>query len=126
MFHMSQNDCDNGNWASFQFLQIRKNQLIETQESLQTFCNVLPVPAFNSAKYLNLNLMKPFLLTTLVNEQDIEPTVVKKANQFILFNFGDIQLVHIMNFLGGATSLDSFLKASKTSEKQRIFPLRMV
>ena len=46
----------------------------------------------------------------------MEPTVVKKANQFVSFNFGDVQLLDIMNFLGGATSLDSFLKAYKTAE----------
>ena len=41
----------------------------------------------------------------------MEPTVIKKANQFVSFKFGDVQLLDIMNFLGGATSLDSFLKA---------------
>ena len=57
-----------------------------------------------------------------INERDIEPTVIKKANQFIWFNFGDIQLLDIMNFLGGATSLDSFLKAYKTSETKGFIP----
>ena len=76
---------------------------------------------FNSAKY-DLNLIKSYLLPTLVNKRDIEPTVIKKANQFISFNFGDIQLLDIMNFLGGARSLDSFLKAYKTSETKKIFP----
>ena len=47
--------------------------------------------------------------------------VMKKANQFILFRFGDIQLLDIMNFLGGA-SLNPFLKAYKTSETKRFFP----
>ena len=66
-----------------------------------------------------------YLLPILVNERNIEPTVIKKANQFISFKIGDIQLLDIMNFLGGATSLASFLKAHKTSKKS-IFPLRMV
>ena len=61
------------------------------------------------------------MLPILVNERDIEPTVIKKANQFISFKFGDIQLLDIMNFIGGATSLDSFLKAYKTSETKRDF-----
>ena len=34
----------------------------------------------------------------------------EKANQFVSFKFADIQLLDIMNFLGGATSLDPFLK----------------
>ena len=52
----------------------------------------------------------------------MEPTVNKKANQFVSFKFGDIQLLDIMKFLGGATSLDSFLKAYKTSDTTRFFP----
>ena len=76
---------------------------------------------FNSAKY-DLNLIKSYLLPTLVNERDFELTVIKKANQFISFKFDDIQLLNIKNFLGGATSLDSFLKAYKTSETKGFFP----
>ena len=38
------------------------------------------------------------------------------------FKFGDVQLLDIMNFLGGATSLDSFLKAYKTAETKAFFP----
>ena len=62
------------------------------------------------------------MLPNLLSERDIEPTVIKKANQFISFKFGDIQRLDIMNFIGGATSLDSFLKAYKTSETKRFFP----
>ena len=76
---------------------------------------------FNSAKY-DINLIKSYLLPILINERDIEPTVIKKANQFISFKFCDIQLLDIMNFPGGATSLDSFLKAYKTSETKGFFP----
>ena len=46
----------------------------------------------------------------------MEPTVIKKANKFVSFKFGVVQLLGIINFLGGAPSLDSFLKAYKTSE----------
>ena len=76
---------------------------------------------FDSAKY-DLNLIKSYLLPILVNERDIEPTAIKKANQFITFKFGDFQLLDIINFLGRATCLDSFLKAYKTSETKRFFP----
>ena len=76
---------------------------------------------FNSAKY-DLNLIKSYLLPILVNERDIEPTVIKKANQFISFKFGDIQLLDIMNLLAWATRLDSFLKAYKTSETKWFCP----
>ena len=73
---------------------------------------------FNIAKY-DLNLNKLYLLPIPVNERDNEPTVIKKANQFFSLKLGDIQLLDIMNFHGGATSLDSFLKAYKTSETKR-------
>ena len=52
----------------------------------------------------------------------MEPTVIKKANQFVSPKFGDVQLLDIMNFLGGATSLDSFLKPYKTTETKGFFP----
>ena len=52
----------------------------------------------------------------------MEHTVIKKTNQFVSFKFGDIQLLDIVKFLGGATSLDSFLKAYKTSETRGFFP----
>ena len=99
----------------------KKNQLIDLQESLQRFCNILPMFGFNSAKY-DLNLIKSYLLPILVNERDIEPTVIKKAKQFISFKFGCIQLLDIMNFLAGTTSLDSISKANKTSETQGFSP----
>ena len=88
---------------------------------MERYCNFLPIFGFNSAKY-DLNLIKSYLLPILVNERNIEPTFIKKANQFISFKFGVIQLLDIMNFLGGATSLGSFLKAYKTSETKGLFP----
>ena len=99
----------------------KKNHIIDLQESPERYCKVLPVFGFNSAKY-DLNLIKSYSLPILVNERDIEPTVINKANQFISFKFSHIQLLDIMNFLGKATNLDSSLKAYKTSERKRVFP----
>ena len=53
---------------------------------------------------------------------DIQPTVNKMANHFVSLKFGDVQFLDILNFLGGATSLDSFLKAYKTSETKGFVP----
>ena len=39
-----------------------------------------------------------------------------------MFESGEFQLLDIMNFLGGATSLDSFLKTFKTKETKGFFP----
>ena len=71
---------------------MQKNQLVDLQEHFERYCNVLPVFGFNSAKYY-INLIKSYLLPILVNERDIEPTVIKKANQVVSFKFGDIQLL---------------------------------
>ena len=87
-------DCDTDTCTSTQFLQIQKNQLVDLQETLERYCNVLPVFGFNSAKY-DLNLIKSYLLPILVNKRDIEHTVIKKANQFISFKFGVIKLYWI-------------------------------
>ena len=106
---------------STQYLQMQKNQSIDLQEHFERYCNVLPVFGFNSAKY-DKNLIKSYLLPVLVNERGFEPAVIKKANQFVSFKFGEIQLLDIMNFLGGATSFDSFLKAYKTKETKGFVP----
>ena len=115
------NDTAEGKELSTQFLQMQKNHLIDLQEQFERYCNTLPVFSFNSAKY-DLNLIKSYLLPILVNERQIEPTFIKKANQFVSFKFGNVQLLDIMNFLGGATSLDSILKAYKTEETKGFFP----
>ena len=52
-------DCDNEICTSTQFLLIQKKQLVDLQEHLERFCNVLPIFVFNSAKYY-LNLIKSF------------------------------------------------------------------
>ena len=100
---------------------MQKNRLMDSQEHFNRYCNVLPVFGFESAKY-DINLIKSYLLPYLVYERDIEPTVRKKANQFVSFNFGGIQLLEIMKFLANATSLDSFLKAYKTKQTKSFFP----
>ena len=120
-FDMSQDDCDNQVCVSTQFMQIQKNQSIHLQESLDHFCNALPVFGINSAKY-HLNLIKSYSLPILVNERDNEPTVIKRTKQLIPLKFGVFQLLDIMNFLGGATNFDSFLMAYKTSETKRFCP----
>ena len=101
---------------------MQKNQLIDLQEHFERYCNTLPVFCFNNAKY-DINLIKSYLFPILVNERQIQPTVVNKANHFVSFKFVDVQLLDIMNFLGGATSLDSFLKAYKTEETKSFSPM---
>ena len=71
--------------ASTQFLQMQRNQLIELQEHLERYCNVLPVFVFNCAKY-DINSIKSYLLPILINERNMEPTVNKKPNNLCLLN----------------------------------------
>ena len=98
----------------------KKNQLIELREHFERYCIRLPVFGFNSAKY-DISFIMSYLLPILVTERQIEPTVNKKANQFVSLKSGNVQLLDIMNFIGGATSLDSFRKAYKTKETQAFF-----
>ena len=84
------------------------------------FCNVLPVFDFNSTKY-DLNLIKPYLLPILVDERDIEPTVIKIVNQFNSLKFSDNQVLDLMKIFVEATSPYSFLKAYKTSKTKEFF-----
>ena len=84
-FNMSQDDCDNGIYDSTQLLQLQKNHINDLQETLKRYCNVLPVFGFNSAKY-DLNLIKSYLLSTLVNERNIEPTVIRKRTSLFRSN----------------------------------------
>ena len=58
------------------FLQIQKSHLSDPQNSPERFCKVIPVFGFNSANF-DQNLVKSHSLPILVNEQDIELTVMK-------------------------------------------------
>ena len=56
--------------------------------------------------------------TNLINE--IEPSVIKKADDFVSFKFGSIQCLAIMKFFGGATWY-SFLKHTKPVKLNAVF-----
>ena len=61
--------------ASTQLLQMKKNKLIELQEHLERYCNVLPKFVLDSAKY-DINLIKSYLLPILINGRNMEPIVI--------------------------------------------------
>ena len=116
------------------------SKMITKRRMLQhSFCNCRKINWLSSKNILNvtatynqcLDLIaqnttstwsNPILLTILINERNMEPTVIEKANQFVSINFGDVQLPDNIKFLSGATSLDSLLKAYKTSETKGFFP----
>ena len=99
--------------------------MFDLKQHLERYVNTIPVFGFNSGRY-DLNFIKPYLIPYLICDKEIEPPVIKKANDFISFNFGDVQFLDIMKFLGGATTLYSFLNAYKASKTKSFFPVRMV
>ena len=107
---------------SAQLLEKQNSLLTDLQDHLERYCNVLPVFGFNSSKF-DSEIAQIFLLLLLVNERRIEPKVIKKANQFAPLKSGDVQLLDILNFLGGTTSFDSFLKVYKISVTKSFFHL---
>ena len=109
--------------ASTQLLQVHKNQLIEFQDHLERYCNVLPVFGSNSAKN-DITLIKSYLLPILIIERNMEATVIKKTKQFVSFIFGGVQLLGSMISLGGATRSDSFLKAFKYRKLKVSFSMK--
>ena len=50
----------------------------------------------------------------MIRDKEQEISVIKKAKNFVSFKFGGVQILDIMKLLGGATTLDSFLKDYKT------------
>ena len=104
---------------STQFLRAQKNQLIDLKEDLggvKLFCSLI----YSGRFYSSLN--KSYFIPYLIRDKEKEKLVIKKANDFISFNFGDVQFLLITKFLGGLTTLDSFLKAYRFSERKRFFP----
>ena len=63
-----------------------------------------------------MGFIKSIIIPYLINEEVIEPSVIKEANELVSFKFGVVQLLDSIKFLGRATTLDSFLKAYKASE----------
>ena len=106
---------------SRKFLNQRKRDLLNLQESLDNYLSTFPVLGFNSAKY-DLNLIKSYLTPFLIIEKGLQPRVNKKTYQFISFKFVNVQMLDIMNFIGGVTTLDSFLKAYESSETKGFYP----
>ena len=106
---------------STQFLQIQKNQLIDLKQHLERYLKIVPNFGFNSGRY-DLKLIKSYLILYLIRDKEQETSVIKNANDYISFKFGDVQILDIMKFLGGSTTLDSFLKTYKARETKEFFP----
>ena len=86
------------------------------------FCSITQRNCYGLQRhYIAGSTFEKSLLPLFVNERGIEPIVIQQANQFLSFRFGYLQLLDILNFLRGATSLHFFSKADKTSETKKSF-----
>ena len=75
---------------------------------------------FISRRY-DLHLIQSNLIPPLINDKEADSRFIKKTYVIKSLKFGDIQFLGIMKFLGGATQLDSFLKANKVIETKVIW-----
>ena len=71
--------------ASSHFLRIQKNQLIDLMQHLEGYTKTVPVFGLNTGRY-DINFIKSYLIPYLTNEKESEPSVIKKANDFVSFN----------------------------------------
>ena len=116
------NDTAEEKQLSIQILQMQKHQLIDLQEHFQRYCNTLPIFGFNSAKYY-INLIKSYLLPILVNERQIEPTVFKKANQFVHSSFVMCSYLILWTFMVGLIVLTRSSKLTKQWKLKSFSPM---
>ena len=107
-------------------LEIRRlrselRMISKLKQDFENYYTAIPVFGFNSSRY-DLNLIKEYLLHHLLLERNVVPKVIRMGNKYIGMNFLGLQFLDILNFLGGATTLDNFLKAYGASEEKRFFP----
>ena len=109
--------------ASTQFFQLQKNKLIERQEHLERYCNVLPVSEFISAIF-DINLIKSYLLPFLMNERNMEPTVIKKPSNMCLLNLVMLSVSVLWIFSVEQQALTRFLLKLIRQQKLKFsFPM---
>ena len=66
-----------------------------------------------------------YLLPMVVTERKTEPVVIKKANQIISFNFGNVQLFDVSYSFRGAANVHSLLKKKQEIKEERSLSIRM-
>ena len=91
-------------------LRCELKMLSKLRQDFENYYSTIPVFGFNSSRY-DLNLIKEYLLHHLLIEKNVVPKVIRTGNKYIGMNFLGLQFLDILNFLGGATTLDNFLKA---------------
>ena len=70
-------------------LRIQKKNFIDLKQDLERYINTLPDFGFNNGRY-DLNLIKTFRILYLIRDKEQGTSVIKKANDFNSFKFGDV------------------------------------
>ena len=78
------------------------------------------VVGFNSGKY-DVNVMKPYLLTTLKNKDPVS-FVVKKNNNYMAMKGQKLKFLDMTNYLAPGYSYDKFVKAHNCDIEKGFFP----
>ena len=113
-------DVEEDDDLEIQRLRCELKMLSNLRQDFENYYSTIPVFGFNSSRY-DLNLIKEYLLHHLLIEKNVIPKVIRMGNKYIGMNFLGIQFLDILNFLGGATTLDNFLKAYGASEEKGLF-----
>ena len=79
-------------------------------------------PCSHLFKIKLLDSLKLIFNLYLNRDKEQETSVIKKSNDFISFKFGDVQFLDLVKFLGGAITMDSFLKVYKASDTKGFLP----
>ena len=103
------------------FSGFKKKSMINLMQHLERYTNTLPAVGFNSGRY-DKNLINSNLIPNLINEKEIEPSVINKANDFVSFKFAS---QHYEVF-GWSYYFRLFSKSSKSQWVERIFYIRVV
>ena len=75
---------------------------------------------FNSSKY-DIPLIVPYLYDWFA-QKGYSPHIIKKTNKYLCLSCERFRFVDVLNYLGGATSLASFLKSFQIKESKQYFP----
>ena len=120
----SQLDYEQKNCFSAWFLRKRKNRLVDLQKSLERNCNVYLSSASmvqnTISNYSNPICYPTLLLNKILNKLLSKELTISSLSSLVNFS------VQICWIFMTERFFDAFLKACKTSETKKFFPVRMV
>ena len=108
---------------STQILQMQEEQSLNLQKQFERYCKMLPIFGFKNARY-DINLIKYYLLPILVNERDIETTVIKEVHQFVPSNSVLFSLLTLWVFSVAALVSILFSKPKRLTRQSSFSPMK--